>query len=141
IKQAERSLAIYDPKVTDGRMIRLLTQRAKAGVEVRIIGKVVRGGNGLAAQKMPDGRLHVRAMIRDGSTVFVGSQSLRPLELDARREVGLIVRDPVVVKRMQDVFEDDWGRTDLGRKEQRQFEKDQKLATAEEIVLAVPTDR
>ncbi|MBI4263317.1 MAG: phosphatidylserine synthase [Acidobacteria bacterium] len=137
IKQAERSLAIYDPKVTDGRMIRLLTQRAKAGVDVRIIGKVGRGGNGLAAQKMPDFRLHVRAMIRDGDAVFVGSQSLRALELDARREVGLIVRDPSVVKRLQEVFDEDWGRTDLGKKEQKDFAKDQKLALADNVAIVV----
>ena len=65
-------------------------------------------------------------MIRDGDTVFVGSQSLRALELDARREVGLIARDPKVVKRMQEVFEEDWAKTDLGKKEQKQFEKELK---------------
>ena len=63
-------------------------------------------------------------MIRDGDTAFVGSQSLRALELDARREVGLITRDPKVVKRMQEVFEEDWAKTDLGKKESKQFEKD-----------------
>jgi phosphatidylserine/phosphatidylglycerophosphate/cardiolipin synthase-like enzyme len=61
--------------------------------------------------------LHVRAMIRDGDTAFVGSQSLRALELDGRREVGLITREARVVKRMLEVFEGDWARTDLGQKE------------------------
>jgi hypothetical protein len=37
---------------------------------------------------MPTHRLHVRAMARDGDAAFVGSQSLRALELDGRREVG-----------------------------------------------------
>ena len=69
------------------------------------------------------GRLHVRAMVRDGDTAFVGSQSLRALELDMRREVGIIVRDPKVVKGIQDVFEQDWARTDLGQKEIKQLEK------------------
>jgi phosphatidylserine/phosphatidylglycerophosphate/cardiolipin synthase-like enzyme len=79
---------------------------------------------------MPGGRMHVRAMIRDGDTVFIGSQSLRTLELDARREVGLIARDPAVVREMQEIFDEDWARTDLGKKEQKEFEKDQKLAVA-----------
>jgi cardiolipin synthase len=139
IKRAKKSLAIYDPKLTDVAMIRLLQQRSKAGVDVRIIGKVGKlGGAGLQVQKMPGLRLHVRAMIRDADAAFVGSQSLRALELDARREVGLIVKDATVVKRLQEVFDEDWAKTDLGRKEHKEFEKDQKLAAAEDVVLAVP---
>jgi hypothetical protein len=38
----------------------------------------------------------------------VGSQSLRPLELDARREVGIIFRDPKTVSRLIKTFEEDW---------------------------------
>jgi hypothetical protein len=57
-------------------------------------------------------RLHVRAIVRDGSQAFVGSQSLRKLELDGRREVGVIVRDRRVVARMVAVFQGDWSKTD-----------------------------
>jgi cardiolipin synthase A/B len=135
IKRAKKSLAIYDPKVTDTQMLRLLGQRAKAGVDIRIIGKVGKRGNDLKVQKFPGKRLHVRAMIRDGDTAFVGSQSLRALELDLRREVGLITRDAKTIKRMSEVFEDDWAKTELGRKEAKHFEKEQKVA--EEVVAEV----
>jgi phosphatidylserine/phosphatidylglycerophosphate/cardiolipin synthase-like enzyme len=138
IKRAKRSLAIYDPKLSDAQMLRLLTLRARAGVDIRILGKVgKRAGSDLRCQKMPEGRLHVRAMIRDGVTVFAGSQSLRALELDARREVGLIVKDPKVVKRMTEVFEEDWSKTELGRKETKQFEKERKEAEDQDVVAAV----
>ena len=40
--------------------------------------------------------------------MFIGSQSLRKLELDARREVGIIFRDPKVVSRLTKTFETDW---------------------------------
>ncbi len=133
IKRAKTSLAIYDPKLTDTQMLRLLHLRAKAGVDIRVIGKVGKSAGHLRVQKMPGMRLHVRAMIRDGDTVFVGSQSLRALELDTRREVGLIVRDGAVVKRLQKTFDEDWATTELGRKEQKQFEKEQRLATAEDV--------
>jgi phosphatidylserine/phosphatidylglycerophosphate/cardiolipin synthase-like enzyme len=76
---------------------------------------------------MPDLRLHVRAMVRDGDTAFVGSQSLRALELDARREVGLITRDPKVVKGILDVFDADWVKTDVGKKELKVHEKELQL--------------
>lgn len=143
IKRTRKSLAIYDPKLTDTQMLRLLNLRAKAGVDIRVIGKIGKrgAGSGVRVQKMPGLRLHVRAMIRDGDAVFVGSQSLRALELDARREAGLIVRDAAVVKRLQEVFEEDWAKTDLGKKEQKEFAKDQKLATAEDVVVEVPLTR
>jgi len=123
IKRAKKTLAIYDPKLTDPQMTRLLHQRAKAGVDVRVMGKVGKRGGDLRVQKMPGDRLHVRALIRDGDTAFVGSQSLRALELDMRREVGLIVREAKIVKAMQEIFEQDWSRTDLGQKEIKQHEK------------------
>jgi phosphatidylserine/phosphatidylglycerophosphate/cardiolipin synthase-like enzyme len=140
IKCAKKSLAIYDPKISDVPMLLLLHLRAKAGVDIRVIGKVGKRGSGLRVQKLPGLRLHVRAIVRDGDTVFVGSQSLRSLELDARREVGLIVRDPAVVKRLQEVFDEDWATTVLGRKEQKQFAKDPKSAVVEDAA-AVAHDR
>lgn len=108
IKRARKQLLIYDEKVSDNLVSRVLQQRAKAGVEIRVIGKCDKTIDGLVSRKMPDLRLHVRAMIRDGSSAFVGSQSLRKLELDGRREVGILINDSRVVKQMLDVFEDDW---------------------------------
>jgi phosphatidylserine/phosphatidylglycerophosphate/cardiolipin synthase-like enzyme len=114
IRGARRQLLIYDPKVTDDAMLQILLARVKAGVDVRIIGKVEAKWN-LKGEK-PGRRLHVRTIIRDGSRAFVGSQSLRKLELEKRREVGVIVDDPKVVRQMIAVFEDDWAATDSGKK-------------------------
>src|SRR5204863_2405332 len=75
IKRARKQLLIWDPKISDPQMIRLILQRLKAGVDVRIIGKMAKRGGDLRAQKLA-GRLHVRAIVRDGDTAFVGSQSL-----------------------------------------------------------------
>jgi phosphatidylserine/phosphatidylglycerophosphate/cardiolipin synthase-like enzyme len=124
IKRARRSLVVYDPKLTDPQMVRLLRQRAKAGVDIRIIGKMGKRGCELRVQKMPGARLHVRAMVRDGDTAFVGSQSLRGLELDLRRELGIVARDAKVVKRLLETFEEDWARTDLGQKANKAVDKD-----------------
>ncbi len=140
IKRARKQLLIYDPKVADLQMIRLINQRIKAGVDVRIIGKVGKRGGSMRVQKMPTHRLHVRAMIRDGDTAFVGSQSLRALELDGRREIGLIVKEPKTVKQMLEVFEGDWAKTDLAAKEAKETKKEikeQKKADAE-VAEAAP---
>jgi len=53
-------------------------------------------------------RLHVRGMVRDGKEAFLGSMSMRRLELGARREIGVFFRDPKCVKQMAGVFESDW---------------------------------
>ena len=108
---------IYDPKVADRAMINLLQQRAKAGVDVRVLERMGKRGSNLKVQKFPARRLHVRAIVRDGMRAFVGSQSMRKVELDARREVGVIVRDPKVTRRIAAVFEADWALTDLAKKE------------------------
>ena len=115
LKGAKRQVLIYDPKISDSSMIRILQERAKAGVEVRVIGKVSSKATGLEVAKLPKLRLHVRAILRD-NRLFVGSQSLRPLELDRRREAGVIVSDPSVIKEFRAVFESDWALTELGAK-------------------------
>jgi cardiolipin synthase A/B len=108
IKGAKKQLLIYDPEISDTGMIRLLEDRAKAGVEIKIIGRLPRGSANLAVQKLAQMRLHTRTIIRDGRQAFLGSQSLRPLELDARREIGVIFQDLKVVSRLSKTFQDDW---------------------------------
>ena len=113
IKGAKKQLLIYDEKVTDNLIQRLLLERVKAGVEIRIIGHLEREIPGIEVRKLKEMRLHVRAMVRDSATAFIGSQSLRKLELDGRREVGVIIGDARVAKRIQAVFEADWKRSAL----------------------------
>jgi phosphatidylserine/phosphatidylglycerophosphate/cardiolipin synthase-like enzyme len=108
IQGAKRSLYIYDMNVTDKRMIKLLAERQKAGVDVRIIGKASKLPDGIGLSKLVKLRLHARAIIRDGTRAFVGSQSLKRNELDNRREVGIIIPDPRIAKRLQRIFEEDW---------------------------------
>jgi cardiolipin synthase len=108
IKGAKKQLLIYDPEIGDPEMIRLLEDRAKAGVEIKILGRVSRRSPSIAARKLPARRLHTRTIVRDRREAFLGSQSLRPLELDARREVGMIFRDAKAVNLLIKTFEGDW---------------------------------
>ena len=134
IKGARRRLLIYDPQVSDDAMLRLLTQKMADGVEVRIIGKVESKWR-MKSEKYPGRRLHIRAIIRDGRRAFLGSQSLRRLELEKRREIGLIITDGSVIREMTSIFETDWAQTDSGRKESKKAEgsdkkEEKQLATA-----------
>ena len=90
-------------------MLRILHVRAKASVEIRVIGQV--SGRPPFDVRRLAGTRGPRTIIRDGKQAFVGSQSLRAAELDLRREVGLVVREPKAVKTLIDTFESDWTRT------------------------------
>ena len=108
IKGAKKELAIYDEKINDPAMIKLLKDLAAGGVRVRVLGKLKGPDGAVAERSFKNGRLHVRAIIRDGTRAFVGSQSLRKLELENRREVGLLINNPTVTRRLMQVFEADW---------------------------------
>ena len=123
IKGARKQLLVYDTEISDPAMLKLLAERTHAGVDVRILGKVGGKKSTLAAERYPGRRLHVRAMIRDGKQAFFGSQSLRRLELDARREIGIVVTDGPVVHRMREVFEEDWALTDSGKQAAKAAQK------------------
>ena len=108
IKGAKKQLAIYDAKLFDPAMVKLLRERADKGVEVRVLGAIKGKYGDIEARKLGNMRLHVRAIVRDGTKAFVGSQSLRKDELENRREVGLIVTNPAMARGMLKVFESDW---------------------------------
>ncbi len=108
IKGAEKQLLIYDPEISDRAMIGLLRDRARAGVEIRVIGRVVKASTGLDAGRVMRMRFHTRTIIRDRREAFLGSQSLREAELDRRRELGLIVEDRAAVTTLLSVFDRDW---------------------------------
>jgi cardiolipin synthase A/B len=108
IHRAEKELLIYDPKIADVEMLRALNERAKEGVDVRVIGAIGRGSHHLQVRALNGFLLHTRTIIRDRCEAFVGSQSLRKAELDSRREVGVIVRDVKVLNGLIDTFEADW---------------------------------
>ncbi len=111
IKKARKQLWIYDPKIADKAILRILEERAKAGVDIKIIGSLGVRGSNLWVTPLTSMRLHTRTIIRDGRQAFIGSQSLRQPELDLRREIGMIVGDAKVVKALIATFESDWAAT------------------------------
>ena len=119
VRKAQVSLDIYDPQASDDEMLALLQKKAASGVKIRIIGELEKkwAEQGFAdVQPLRGARLHVRAIVRDGRRAFIGSQSLRKLELDERREVGIIIRDRTVVRKVEKVFNADWKRAERKKK-------------------------
>lgn len=129
IAGTKKRLLIYEMKISDRDFIKLLNRKISDGAEVRVLSRASAKSGTIPVRRLPS-RLHLRAMLRDGNTAFLGSQSLRKLELEARREIGVIFRDKKVVKQMEAIFERDW-------KGSEPVIEDTKLATA----LVVPAKK
>jgi phosphatidylserine/phosphatidylglycerophosphate/cardiolipin synthase-like enzyme len=133
LKRAKKQLLIYDPEISDPEVVRILQERAKASVDVRVIGKASKR-LGLKVVKLTKIRLHTRTILKDASQAFIGSQSLREAELDSRREVGLIIREKKIVKQLIQCFESDWRFTDAST--DSAMKKDEPEAPKQHIVRA-----
>jgi phosphatidylserine/phosphatidylglycerophosphate/cardiolipin synthase-like enzyme len=130
IKGAKRQLLIYDVNVQDPEFAKLLKKLAADGVDVRVIGKFKGSGDGIGVRGLKPLRLHARAIIRDGSRAFVGSQSLRRPELNQRREVGVVITNGAVARKLRDVFEADWLESAASKEDKKE---DKKLIAADII--------
>ena len=107
IQGARKQLLMYEMKISDSEFVELLQAKIKEGVEVRVIGRAAQRTSKLPMRALSM-RLHARAILRDGKAAFLGSQSLRKLELEARREIGVIFHDSAAVKKMTAIFDKDW---------------------------------
>jgi len=120
ISGAKTSLAIYDSRLDDPDFVALILQRENAGVKVRVLGEASKLKSHLPVRPLKGMKLHVRAIIRDGSQLFLGSQSLRKLELDKRREVGLIFSNRAAARTMLEVFDADWEKSGTPKMEEKE---------------------
>lgn len=105
----EKQLLIYDGKLSDPLMIRHLEELSQSGIDIKVIGAMETRAKGVEIKQIPDLHLHTQAIIRDRNQVFFGSQSLRKVELEERREIGLITGNKAAVKSFFVIFELDWG--------------------------------
>ena len=129
IAGTKKRLLIYEMKISDNDFVKLINKKISAGVEVRVLSRASAKSGTIPVRRLPS-RLHLRAILRDGNSAFLGSQSLRKLELEARREVGIVFRDKKIVKEMESIFEKDWKRSEP-------VVEDSKLASA----LVVPAKK
>ena len=111
LSSAKHSIRIMDAKVEDQQVMGILLRKASRGVDVRVISRdtfydeVVQNFH---VKKLARFKLHAKCIVVDGTYFFVGSQNLRQVSLDSRREVGVIVEDPAMARRIERVFDEDW---------------------------------
>jgi phosphatidylserine/phosphatidylglycerophosphate/cardiolipin synthase-like enzyme len=123
VKGARKQLLIYDVNIQDPEFAKLLKAQAAAGVDVRVIGKFKGAGDSIGVRPLKPLRLHARAIVRDSSRAFVGSQSLRRPELNQRREVGVVITNGSVARKLRDLFEMDWLDSAVSKEEKKEDKK------------------
>ena len=111
LESATHTIRIMDGKVEDKQVLALLLRKASAGCSVKMISsddyydQIVPS---LHVKLLARFRLHAKCVVIDGLRFFVGSQNLRRVSLDGRREVGMIAEDAAMAQRIERVFDDDW---------------------------------
>jgi phosphatidylserine/phosphatidylglycerophosphate/cardiolipin synthase-like enzyme len=111
LESAQKSIHVADAKVEDPAILQLLSEKARGGIEVRILGDQ-KHKSGLPSmiesRATPRFKLHAKCVIVDGSKAVLGSMNLRTESFDRRREVGILIDDAVALKRLNAVFDSDW---------------------------------
>ncbi len=131
---AKASLDVYAPAFEDDEIASALAAAARRGVAVRLVTNpptqtdpnrgerrqlLAQGG---AVGFLASPTVHAKVVIVDGRRAFVGSQNFTNTSLDQNREVGIVLDDPGVLRRLQEMFTADWERTTQeGMGESRSF--------------------
>ena len=111
LNSAERDIRILDAKIEDQQVMSVLLRKAAAGCSVKVISRdtfydeVV---SNFHVKKLARYKLHAKCVVVDSRRFFVGSQNLREVSLDRRREVGLIAEDDALARKIERVFDEDW---------------------------------
>ncbi|HEY7546249.1 MAG TPA: phospholipase D-like domain-containing protein [Blastocatellia bacterium] len=108
---ARKTIRIMDAKLQDQEALGLLLRKAAAGIDIKVISHAAFYDEVLPnfhARKLARYKLHAKCVVVDGARFFVGSQNLRKMSLDRRRELGIIIEDPVMARRIERVFDEDW---------------------------------
>jgi len=121
LESGEKSIRIMDAKVHDEDVRAVLLAKAKAGCDVKIISREVVFDDqapNFHIRRLTKYKLHAKCIIIDTLRFFIGSQNLRAVSLDRRREVGIIVEDEPIARKIERIFDEDWaGADEIGRKE------------------------
>jgi len=96
LESARSSIRIIDHRISDSELIEALRERHAAGADVQIYGKGC----------MPGLKSHGKMMVIDGKLAVIGSISLSPPSLGARREVAAIIEDRRCVSALEDYLKD-----------------------------------
>jgi cardiolipin synthase len=125
IDATKHTLWLQNERYQDQVIIERLVRAATRGVKIHILAKpphslkadkLIEGVGGLRilqdvgakVHKIKHLKLHAKMLLADSKRAIVGSINLAPGSFDARRELAIESEDRAVVKRLEQIAEDDW---------------------------------
>jgi cardiolipin synthase len=125
IDDAKKSLWVQHPKFVDTTVVARLVDAHARGVHVKVL---CGGKHGISETDIPDTfsslriferfgikvhrqkrpKLHAKLLIADDGRALIGSMNIDRSAFDVRRELGIVVDDAPVIKRLLKVFDGDW---------------------------------
>jgi phosphatidylserine/phosphatidylglycerophosphate/cardiolipin synthase-like enzyme len=94
IEQAESSLRLIDPKLSDPDLVALLNARHADGLTVEVFG----------SRRLGHLKSHGKILLIDDRIAVVGGLALAAISLDFRREVAIVVEEPGAVADVKALF-------------------------------------
>jgi cardiolipin synthase A/B len=128
IDAAADTLDIQHPKFVDVPIIERILRAQKRGVHVRVVCSGKHGVRawdraetfaslqiikdaGIKIHVLKHPKLHAKLMLRDGKAALIGSMNIHRRAFDERRELGIVLTDPDLVKKLYETFDKDWNDT------------------------------
>lgn len=118
IASAESTLEVYAEVIRDDEIVAAFLDAEARGVTVdivltqdtdpvneRILAALLAGGVAIHAVERP--YIHAKMILVDGERAYVGSQNFTQTSLDENREIGIELREPALVRRLDATFERD----------------------------------
>jgi phosphatidylserine/phosphatidylglycerophosphate/cardiolipin synthase-like enzyme len=125
IDTAKKELVIQHPKFVDATIVERIAAARTRGVKVRLLCGGKHGISdwdvldtfaslrlldqfGVKVRRQKHLKLHAKLLIIDGERAQVGSMNIDRSAFDLRRELGIMVGDPHIIKGLAKAFEHDW---------------------------------
>ncbi|MGH2532030.1 MAG: phospholipase D-like domain-containing protein, partial [Thermomicrobiales bacterium] len=118
IDSAQQSLDVYAEVLRDLEIVAAMRAAVERGVTVRLIMstetfesdpvRLLLAAAGVQVRLVDNPYIHAKMLMADGQRAFVGSQNLTQTSLDRNRELGLILTDPINLRRIEAIFDADF---------------------------------
>jgi cardiolipin synthase A/B len=125
IDDARDSLFLQNERYQDPIIIERLVRAKERGVKIHVMarpphtlkaakleegvgGLRVMNDVGIKIHKLKHIKLHGKMLLADGARAIIGSINLAPGSFDSRRELAIEVKDPHILRRLNEVVERDW---------------------------------
>lgn len=125
IDSSQHSLVMEQEEMQDSEIQQHLVSAARRGVKIQILvaastsssssdpnqaGEQQAQAGGAQVRTINSPYMHAKIYLADDNRVIICSENVSTSSLDNNRELGIIVSDPEIVKRVSQTFQKDWSR-------------------------------